>query len=309
VQQGAAGDLSQAMEELSWRLTQLLHFYDALIIKLPLDRRVYEDAYERAVLVGNPERIMVYLERMAQRFPENRGEVLRRLGSTLVGLAYNINTQEMKQRQEHLLAQAEATLRESIAVNDVAFGRSLLAELLISLNRLDEAETELLKARTLNPSHEEEATIESGLGAIAMQRDQVAEALPHYQRVAALDADYPGNWFNLGFAHRVLGHLDEAATSFERAIETEPRDPRSYAELIAINMNRSDKQQARAVAERGVRANPGSAPLHALLASVLFDMGDQRGAQRQLDEAESIDPESELVRSMRKQMNTARKRS
>jgi tetratricopeptide (TPR) repeat protein len=309
VQQRSISNLNEAMEELSWRLTQLLHLYDALIVKLPLDRRVYEDAYERAVVVGNPERIMVYLERLAQRFPENRGEVLRRLGSTLAGLAYSDRMQEMKERQAHLLERAEATLRESIAVNDVAFGHILLGELLSSMNRLDEAEAELFKARDMRPGHEEEATLESGLGAIAMQRDQVAEAIPHYQRVSALDPNSPGNWFNLGFAHRVLGHLDEAAASFERAIETEPRDPRPYAELIAISMNRSDKQRARAIAERGVRANPNSAPMHALLASVLLDMGDLRGAQRALEEAESIEPDSEIVRNLRRQMNTAKKRS
>ena len=168
---------------------------------------------------------------------------------------------------------------------------------------------ELLKARDMRPGHEEEATLESGLGAIAMQRDQVAEAIPHYQRVAELDPNSPGNWFNLGFAHRVLGHLDEAAASFERAIETEPRDPRPYAELIAISMKRSDKQGARIIAERGVRANPESAPMHALLASVLLDMGDLRGAQRALEEAESIEPDSEIVRNLRRQMNTAKKRS
>jgi tetratricopeptide (TPR) repeat protein len=309
VQQRSISNLNETMEELSWRLTQLLHFYDALIIKLPLDRRINEDAYERAVVVGNPERTIVYLERLAQRFPENRGDVLRRLGSTLAGLAYSDRMQEMKERREHLLERAEATLRESIAVDDSAFGHILLGELLSSMDRLDEAEAELLRARSLNPGHDEEATIESGLGAISMQRDQVAEAIPHYQRVAALRPDHPGNWFNLGLAQRVLRNLDEAAASFERAIEAEPHDPRPYAELVAIYMNRSDKRSARDIAERGVRANPGSAPLHAMLASVLFDIGDQRGAQRQLEEAESLDPESELVRNMRRQMNTAKKRS
>jgi len=56
-----------------------------------------------------------------------------------------------------------------------------------------------------------------------------------------------------------------------------------------------------------VRANPNSAHLHALFASVLFEIGDQHGAHRQIEEAERIDPQLEIVQSVRQYINKAKK--
>jgi len=73
-------------------------------------------------------------------------------------------------------------------------------------------------------------------------------------------------------------------------------------------MNRDERQEARRIAEQGVQNNPESAHLRALLASVLFELGDARGAQKQIEEAEAIDPELEIIQRVRQQMNAAKKR-
>ncbi|GCE20311.1 hypothetical protein [Dictyobacter kobayashii] len=90
------------VEEMSWRLGQLLNFQDALLTQLPLDYNANEDAYSYAVLTGNPERMMVYLERLIQRFPQNRADTLRRLGATLAELAFRFDLPEFKERHQHL---------------------------------------------------------------------------------------------------------------------------------------------------------------------------------------------------------------
>lgn len=294
-----ATNVDATMEELSWRLTQLLHFYDALIARLPLDRKVCDDAYTRAVATGNSERTMIYVERLASRFVEYHAEMLRRLGATLATLAHKYDSQHMAERHEHLLARAEATIRESITVDDSATGHILLAELLIHQKRNDEAEAEMLRAKELMPESNEEASIEAGLGNIAMRRERMEEAIPHYQRVTELNPNYAGIWFNLGFAHRLLGHLDAAEAAYQRAITAEPSAIRPYSELIAIYMNQHQQTKARDMAEQGVRTNPNSAHLRALLATVLLETGDVRGAQREIEEAEQLDPELEIVKTVR----------
>jgi tetratricopeptide (TPR) repeat protein len=150
--------------------------------------------------------------------------------------------------------------------------------------------------------------IEAGLGNIAMRRERMDEAIAHYRRVADINPKYPGIWFNLGFAYRLLGQLDEAEASYKRALEVEPENELSYSELVALYMNRRETAQARAIAEQGVRANPDSAMLHALFASVLFELGDMRGAQHEIKEAEEIDPELPIVRDVRQYIDRARKR-
>lgn len=301
-------DINAALEELSWRLTQLLHYYDALIVQLPLDRKIYEDAYGRAIITGNPERTAVYLERMAHRFGENKGDTLRRLGATLATLAYNFDAPKMSKRQEHLLERAEATLREAISVDDKAISHVLLAEFLLSLDRNDETEQELLKAQTLGPMLTEEASIEAGLGNVAMRREQIQEALPHFERVAEINPNYTGVWFSIGFAQRLLGRMEAAEESYKRAIQVQPTDARPYSELTAIYMNQDQPHRARAIMAQGVQAIPNSAELHALYASVLFEMGDTRTAQRELEQAESLNPTAEIVRTVKGYIEKGRKK-
>ena len=302
VQGGTQNDQTAFLEEASWRLTQMLHFYDALIAKLPLDRQITEEAYSRSVLIGNPERSMVYLERLVQRFPDNRADLQRRLSATTTALAFNFINNGMTERGEALLARAEAILRESLTTQDSATGHMLLGELLLSQDRLDEAAQELLRASELNPTPDEQASIEAGLGNIEMHRERMDAAIPHYRRVTELKPDYAGIWFSLGFAHRLLGDLDAAELDYQHAIQQDPNDIRPYSELTAIYMNKEEVEQARSVIAQGVHANPDSAHLHALYASVLDVVGDKRAARRELAEAEAIDPTLEIVRSVHLQI-------
>ncbi len=300
-------NINEAIEELSWRFTQLLHYYDALIVQQPFDKKVYDDAYIRAITTGNPERTVVYLERMANRFGEKKAETLRRLGATLATLSYNFAMPSMRSRFEHLQQRAEGVLREALSLEESAINYVVLAELLLSQGHNDEAEQELLKAKMLGYSVQEEASIEAGLGNIAMRRERFEEALSHFERVAEINANYTGIWFSIGFAQRLLGRNEAAEESYKRAIMLQPDDSRSYNELAAIYMNRQQPARARAILEQGIQAIPDSAELYALYATVAFEMGDSRMAQRALAQAEAIDPQSEVVQNATQYMKNRKK--
>lgn len=295
-------NIQMFLEEVSWRLAQLLHFYDALITQFPLDYEIYKRAYGSATLTGNPERIMTYLERMAQRFSEDHSGNLRRLGSTLAGLADRDAERGMTTRANQMLKRAEETLREAISIDEDALSHMLLGELLLSEGRNAEAEAELLIAKARPHTDEIEATIEVGLGTIAMRSERVADALPHYQRVSEAHPHYPEIWFNLGFAQRLLGHLDEAEQAYIHALEVDTTDPRLYSELTAIYASNKELNKAVDLLERGLRIMPDSATLHALIASVLFEQGNRRNAQRHLEVAEGINPELDIVKAVKQQI-------
>lgn len=306
--QNPNADVNAFMQEVAWRLTQTLHFYDALIARLPLDRSVCDEAYGHSVAAGNPERTLVYLERLATRFAENKMDVLRRLGATFATVGFNYNRPDFQERSRHYLERAEATLKEVVALDDSAINHSLLAELLLAMQRNDEAEAELLKAKPLVMNNDEEASIEAGLGNIAMRRENMGEALTHFERVAELKPNYPGIQFSIGFAQRLLGQMDAAEASYKRAIVVEPNDIRPYSELIAIYMNQNKRNEARELGAQSIRANPNSAHLHALYASVLFELGDVRHAQRELALAEEIDPENEMANNVRQYIEKNKKK-
>jgi tetratricopeptide (TPR) repeat protein len=295
-------NLETFLETVSWRLAQLLHFYDTLIPQLPLDYELCKQAYGSAVLSGDAERKMIYGERMTQRFSEDRADNLRRLGSALAAIGDLDAERGMDARAHHLLKRAEETLREAISIDEDALSYVLLGELLISVGRHAEAETELLKAKERPHTEKVEASIEAGLGSIAMEGDQMAEAITHYQRVSELDADYQDVWFNLGFAHRLLGQMDEAEQNYLRAIEADPQDTRPYGELTVIYGNREELDKAVDLLERGLCTMPSSAILHALLASTLNEQGNRREARHHLATAESINPELKLVQLVKEQM-------
>ncbi len=301
------------LEEIFWRMTQAMHYDDALIVKLPLDRKVYENAYNHAKAINAAERNTVYLERMARQFVERRGDTLRELAITQATIGANYEEQGMNERGARFVHLAEENFRKALATDNATLTYPLLAELLTRHNhddksRIDEAEALLQQARTLSPNRPEETLIESGLGNITLYRDQFEEALLHFQKAAALSPDYPGVWYTIGHLQLSLGRSIEAVDSLRRSIEETPGDLRAHTELANIYLRQKQYTNAREVLEQGLRNNPNSAYLRALLASVYLEEGDRRHAEALLDEAERINPELEVVQAMREALNQSRKR-
>jgi len=300
-------DPESFQEEVAWRLTQLLHFDDALLAQIAEpDYQTYQEAYEHALLTGDPERMVIYLERMNQRFPEHKADTLRRLGSTLAEMAYHSEGEETKERRQHLLARAEEILREVVSIEDNAMNRALVAELLMSSDRDDEARDEFQKAAALLPNESANvnlhASIEAGLGNVAMRAKRYKEAIPHYEKVAELDPTYAGVWFSLGFANRLINNKTDAETYYVQGLAMEPIDPRIYSELTAIYVQRKEYSRAQSLLEDGLKRSPETAYLHMLIASVYAESGDKRQAKRHIEEAERLDPESDIISVVHKQI-------
>ena len=308
-EQGAdTPDIQQTAEEIVWRIVQTLHYDDALIVHLPLDRKIYGDAYHRAISLGALERTIVYLERIARNFAEQRGEVLRQLGITQEALAEHYIEQGMEERAQRFSALALVSLRESLAIDNNIAGHAVLAEMIIRQGGdFDEAEAHLNQARELATGKTEEATIESDFGNMAAERSQPKEALRHYQRAAEIDPNFAGIWFKIGLMQRSLNQLEDAKASYERAIELQPGDLSPYAELTALYMKEGQLAKARELLEQGLRGNPRSAYLLTLLSSVYLESGDLRHANAVLEEAEQINPRLDIVQAMREELNRRKK--
>jgi tetratricopeptide (TPR) repeat protein len=301
----------EVFEELSWRLTQLLHLDDALLVHQPNDSLANRRAYEHAVLTGDPERMAIYLERIAQRFPEQKIDTLRRLGSTLAEISFRLDLPQMKERQARLQKRAEEALREVLTIEDNALNHSLFGELLMSFERDEEAQAEFETALALaktGTDKELQASIEAGLGNIAIRRRNFADAIQHYRNVAEIDPEYTSIWFNLGFAHRQSNQMEQAEDYYLKALAQEPGDTRIHTELTALYMQRHEVAKAQALLEQGLTINPDSAFLHAIMASVLAEAGDWSQAQQHIEQTEQLEPNFELLPAIREQINKARRR-
>ena len=303
-------DAQDYVREVLRLVTQAMHYSDALMVKLPLDRSIYAEAAEQAQAGRAIERATVYLERMAQRFPEMRGDTLRQLGVLLASLKDMYDEGDREERSEQFYKLAQQAMRDSIAIDNSPLGYALLAEMLIQNGEeeeVDEAEQLLHEADKLDPSPAEATVIEASLGNIAMYRDQQDEGLRHFLRAAEISPDYPAIWYNIGHIQYSLERYEEAVESLKRAIETDD-DLRAYAELAAVYMAQQRWAEARETLEQGLRVHPQSAHLRAILAALLLDSGENRRAQVLLEEAERLNPDLEMVKTVRQVMDKHKKR-
>jgi tetratricopeptide (TPR) repeat protein len=300
---------TQYYEEIVWRMIQALHLDDALLVKLPFDRTMYEDAFSRAMSMRMVERALVYAEELADRFSSlyTHGEDLRRLGAMQVALADQYVQFGMDERAEHFFELADNTIRDSLVADDKAIGHILLGELQMQHGAYTDAIVQFELARPLVENRDEEAQLEFDLGSSLVQLERFSEATPHLERVAEINPNYAGIWFNVGYVYRVQKRYAEAEAFYKRAIEQQPGDMRPYSELGSIYMNTNRLQDAYKIVEQGIQADPLSAHLKALLAAVLLEMGDRKRSRAMLEEAEQLNPNLEIVQAMRQALETKKK--
>jgi tetratricopeptide (TPR) repeat protein len=309
-------DADQYIDEIMWRSLQIVHYDDVLIRRMPQERSLYLDAAGRAILLGELELGLVYLEQVADTFADLRADALRQIAALQIQLSQDYYTEEEEDEEsegsiedqelsERFQALAEEALRRSLNIEKNVMSYLMLAQILLESGdeeKFDEAEDLLHEAQALTLTPSEEASVATTLGEVYIQRDEFSKALDQYQHAVALVADFSGGWYNVGRAYRLLEQDDEATAAFKRAIEVQPDDMESYAELTDIYLQRNQISEVRSLLKEGSEANPDSAHLLVLLASTYMET-DIRHAEELLDEAEEIDPDLELVQLYRQMLN------
>lgn len=296
-------------EEIIWRSVHSMHYLDALLVKMSLDFDVYADATGRATSMGLNERAMVYLEQWERRFPQHPRhiDVLEQLGAVESALAAHYDETGLPERSRRFFELAETHLREALEKDKSPLAYVLLAEVKGQQGAYDEAQSLFEAALAASPTREMEAEIENDLANLSIDRQRYEEALRHFMRVVELAPRHEHSWFNVARTYRLLKNDVEAEVYYQRAIEEEPQNAAAFAELGSIYIGRHEPEKAYAIVEQGVRLHPGSAHLRGLLAGTLLDMGELRRAQSVLEEAERIDPESEMVQAVRKILESMKK--
>ena len=109
---------------------EVLHYDDALIAQEPGNSDNYELASNHAEAAEEFERACVYLEQMAQRFPERRAAALQKLALTQVNLSEQYYEFGEDERGDTFLTLTLANLRESLKVENTLLGHLTLANLL-----------------------------------------------------------------------------------------------------------------------------------------------------------------------------------
>ena len=127
------------------------------------------------------------------------------LAPSFVGPAKLLAQIDLRQgRHEDEIRHAEAAVRADPKDADL---RYRLGTRLAALRRLEEAESEFREVVRLRPAF---AGGYEGLGVIAKWRGDIAGALPHFRKAAALDPNYSAAWCDLAGALATLAQTREA---------------------------------------------------------------------------------------------------
>ena len=182
-----------------------------MIAHTPQDDATYVLAAQQASVIQEVERAAAYLTLAAERLPEERGDVLRSLGTTYAELAAE-DTIAHEELEEDLTEDAvsaeftsryfplaEEAFRNAIATDNAFSSYILLADLYVGQNKhIDEAKALFEHAEGLVENPNQTAAIALGRAQLAQLEEKPEEALLQYQRAADLATDIPGVWNSIG---------------------------------------------------------------------------------------------------------------
>jgi tetratricopeptide (TPR) repeat protein len=302
-------DTFNRLEEALQIATRYMHYTDALIAQAPTSNAtMYRQAYDFARVAQDFERAAVYLQQLAEYFPDQRAKTLQDLTLVQLNIAYNYSQEEEEEeREQQFLKVAEETIRESITLANMPESLTTLAQILVGQNKqLDEAEDLLQQAQRRTTEAHNLALIESNLAKVAELHDDKGLALQHYQHAAEVDPTFPKIWINLGFLQYDLKQYDAAIASLKHSVETNPDDIEGYLGLGEVYRNGlQDYNSAEDILLKGMEVNEESADVLGSLAMVYIDQSNLRKAEKYLDLAEEADPDSDFIEEVREAFELA----
>ncbi len=150
-----------------------------------------------------------------------------------------------------------------------------LGNTLLEKDQIDEAMVHYQKAIQLKPGY---ADAHNNLANMLAKKGQFAEAIEHYQKALEIDPDYPDAHYNLGIALGEKGQLDEAMVHYQKAIQLKPDYADAYNNLANMLAQKGQFAEAIVHYQKAIQLNPDYAKAH-------YNWGLALGLQGKLDEA------------------------
>ncbi len=149
-----------------------------------------------------------------------------------------------------------------------------------------------------------EAVLHNALGMALAQQSRTDEAIAAYQASIRLDPALADAVYNLASAEHALGRLAEAVAAYRRAIDLDPRLLPAYRSLGALYAGRDEIDLAALTLERAVALAPADAWVHYDLGLIYLLQGRPDEARQQLQQAELLAIDADLVGKIRQQLST-----
>jgi Flp pilus assembly protein TadD len=171
---------------------------------------------------------------------------------------------------------------------------NIVGSTLMDQGRADEALPHLIAATQMNPS---DPSAYVAIGAYDQQHGEVRQAVEQYQRTVTLtDSAVQQNlWLResafarMGSAYRQLGEFQLARTSFQKALEINPRDGQVWLALGIVTAQAGDAGAAVEAYSQALMIQPSDVG-YLLLARALAQTGQSNQAEEARDQARKLSP-------------------
>jgi len=179
--------------------------------------------------------------------------------------------------QKAELAEAEARIRQALALEERAVFLANLGNVLKYRGQPGEAEAAFRRALALDP---EDAAAHNNFGIFLKDNRRPDEAEAAYRCALALRPDYAEALNNLGNLLRKSGRLDEAEQAYRRALQLRPDYAEAHNNLGILLKNSWRAREAGAAQHQATSNTPGHA-------RALNDLGNRHQKNRRPIEAEA----------------------
>lgn len=303
----------EVIQTITAELSSALHYTDALIVRVPLDEKLYWDGITDARTLGNHERAAALMERMRGRFNDDvRIQFEQALEYFLVS---DQLVQAGRPEPAHeWLERAVSLMREVVAADRTAEHLQGLGELLARQGHLSEAEEQLRAAIALD---KDRATAYTDLADVLMsraagedverpgmlstdeQRAHAQEALAILREAAKLASPPPGMYTRMGAIYEMLKQPEDALIAFEEAVRKDPGDADAQYTLGAVLVDRKQPERAREHLENAVQLQPVNLMYRVALARAYVMLGRTAEATRELNFVDQMQPGLPAVAEVR----------
>ena len=301
--------LAGSFYERSGRQDDARALYDAYMAENP-DSPMLEDAYKRLKSGGKPPRpVATALDGLAEALFSLAGSLRQQdnIGTALfTQLALGVKPKfPMAKILVAKILESNLRLEDAIAAyRSVEAGtpyswtaRLRIASNLDSLDKTDEA------VKTLSAMAEERKDRYDSLvslGDIMRRRERYKEAADAYNsaksRIPEITKRHWSILYASGIAHERLKKWDQAEKDFLKALELEPNQPfvLNYLGYSWVELGKN-LDQARGMIEQAVARRPRDGYIVDSLGWVLYQLGDIKGAVKQMERAVELRPEDPVI--------------
>ena len=258
-----------------------------------------------AVPTSNLEAYEIYLlgrQRWAQRTAESTAESVELFLEAIeldpgfaeawagLGDAYRHQTYYGGLPRDEVIPKAEQATRRALEIDpDLAEGHAALGGLMVSLGRIDEAQTELERAIELNPSY---SPAYNWLGQSYNEMGRPDKGMQLFLEGLEIDPLSAVLRANLGSTLMIMGRTEEARRNFERLMETHPDSPFGYFGLAYNEYSAGRADRALAWILEAILKDPSRVSYRLAVSDIYQELGDISSANRWVESAKRLQPDN-----------------